>query len=136
MKISIELPNTNNLKLHFYYRLIDNPIELNVLNDIKILFTSFAKFLSAKISTEPYTILESDCFESDYIVDYNKSQIKTMTLSYFLSTDAQQIKKLKLNIYYNNWTSLITEKVLTNEHLFPLSQFSFDNLDMIVQIDN
>ena len=30
----------------------------------------------------------------------------------------------------------LVEEILTNEHLFPLSQFSFDNLNMIVQIDN
>lgn len=133
MKICIELPNTNNLKLYFYYNLVDGQIQLNVSNDIKSLFISLAKYLSEKISSEPFTITDSNYVEPEFRENFNTTQIKTITLTYYLSTDKKQFKKLLINMYYNNWTSPIVEKVLTSEHLFILSQFSFDNLDMIVQ---
>ena len=133
MKICIELPNTNNLKLYFYYNLVDGQIQLNVSNDIKSLFISLAKYLSEKISSEPFTITDSNYVEPEFRENFNTTQIKTITLTYYLSTDKKQFKKLLINMYYNNWTSPIVEKVLTSENLFILSQFSFDNLDMIVQ---
>lgn len=133
MKICLELPNTNNLKLYFYYNLVNEEVQLNISNDIKNVFISLAKYLSEKMSTEPYKITDSDCVEPEFRENYNTTQIKTVTMLFYLSTDSEQYKKLLLNIYYNNWTSPIVEKILSSEHLFTLSQFSFDNLDMIDQ---